>query len=353
MKISSSVKVIVFALILAISGCAHLPKPRLIWPDSEKIEQIQQLKKEQAELTASITAKIEAAKQEIVNSEKERYSKGTAEVYAAESTLDADPNPNKFNVAAGKALDVAKEALPTPTVEDLIEANRIQAQLLSEQASVIKEADAQLAKIKEDIIKAKNEEEKLKQNQETLRAELENKKVEADKAIAAKEAELEKERLTWATKADQDAAKWREENSWKNKLNPFHGIMKSVSSIFYLFIILGVGAILIKLASIFFPGVNFIQMIVSGIGRVVGGIFRGLFKLIPNSLEGLGAVPKEDYDKERQLANNAIGSIQEFKDEYKTDYETKLKGKLQDWFKDTDPILIKMVDARIKELNLK
>ena len=94
------------------------------------------------------------------------------------------------------------------------------------------------------------------------------------------------------------------------------------------------------------------MVIIKGIGSFIGGILKLIFGAIPNLFHGLGAVDKKEYDKEKTIANNLVGSIQEMKYEKPEIYKAELKEKLIDWFKDS-PELEAEVEKKLKELNLK
>jgi hypothetical protein len=354
MKTSSYLrsKILLFSIILFISGCKSIPyvhKSNLTKLET-KIEQLEVEKQNEAAKTA---AKIEEIKLQVIESEKDRYSKGTAQVYAADSTLEARPEQDKYTSAASKALDVAKEALPIPTVKDLLEANEIQKKLLSEQADKIAEAEKQLGIVKQEVLAAKNKEEELKKQQESIREEYDKKIAAINKDIELKESEWKKKNQELTDELGKKAAQYDYDNIWYRKYNPLTHITKFFSSLFFWIIIFVVLGGLLKIASIIFPGVNVIQVVVGGAGRIFGGFLKMIFGWIPDVFHGMGAVKEDDYKNERELANNVIGGVQEFKDAYPDLYKQYLKDRLDDWFKDTSPALKDIVDARIKELNLK
>lgn len=341
-----------FILILSLSGCWTIPYTHK--SNLSKLEQkIEQLEEDKILEAEKVAQKLEEVKIQVIESEKERYSKGTAQVYAADSTLDANPIQDKYTQAAGKALDVAKEALPTPTIEDLLEANEIQKKLLSEQASKIAEADKQLGIVKQEIIAAKNKEEELKKQQEEIRAEYDNKIAAINKEIESKETEWKKKNQELTNELGKKAAQYDHDNVWYRKYNPLTHISKFFSSLFFWVIIFVILGGILKIAAIVFPGVNVIQVLVGGAGRIFGGVLKLIFGWIPDLFDGMGAVKVDDYEKERDLANNVIGGVQEFKDAYPDLYQKYLKDKLEDWFKDTSPELKELVDIKIKKLNLK
>lgn len=335
-----------------LAGCQSLPKVGFTWPESEKDIQIQKLRSDlestNLELERSINEKTEAIVKEATN----KISIGTAQVYAAYGTLGADPEPNKYTDAASRALVVAKEALPVPKVEDLLEAVEIQKKLLSEQALEIEEGKKMLANKSNEIIESKQKISSLIEEKEKIQEE----KVKTEKTYNTELEKLAQERdqekLALLQERDELAQKWKQENSFWSKINPFKGLMKTFSSLFFwiiLFVVLGAG---LKIASIMFPGVGIVQTLIGGVGRIFGSTIGLLFKWIPDALRGMGAVDYKDFAKEKKIADNAIGAIQEVKYENPELYKANIREKLIDWFKD-NPELEAVVEQKLKALNLK
>lgn len=343
-------KLLLLTVCLLLSGCRLLPythKSNLTKLET-KIEQLEEQKKEEA---AKLTVKLEEIKTEVIESEKTRYSTGTAQIYAADTTLDANPTQDKYTVAASKALDVAKEALPIPTVEDLLKANEIQRKLLSEQADKIAEAEKELGIVKQEVLAAKNKEEELKKEQEAIKEAYDKKIAAINKDIELKESEWRMKNQELTDELGKKAAQYDYDNAWYRRLNPFTHLSKAFGSLFIwiaVFVVLGG---ILKIASILFPGSNVVSIIVSGIGRIIGGGLKLIFGFIPDLLHGLGAVKEKEFVQEKSIANNAVGAIQELRN-YEPELYMKIKPYLEDWFKDT-PELKEVVEAKVKLLNLK
>lgn len=352
MKTSSYLrsKVLLCSVILFLGGCKTFPythKSNLTKLET-KIEQLEEDKKIEAE---KVALQLEKIKVETVESEKKRFSRGTAQVYAADSTLEADPAPTKYTSAASKALDVAKEALPIPTVVDLLEANEIQKKLLSEQADKIAEAEKQLGIVKQEVLAAKNKEEELRKEQESIKSEYDKKIAAINKDIESKESEWKKKNQELTNQLAEKANKYDYDNAWYRKYNPLVQIGKFFSSLIFWIIIFVVLGGLLKILSIVFPGANVIQILVGGAGRIFGAVLKLIFGWIPDVFHGMGAVKEDEFKKEKSLANNVIGSIQELRNYDEETYQ-KIKPYLLDWFKDS-PELKEVIEVRVKELNLK
>lgn len=338
--------------VFLLAGCQSMPRIGLTWPESEKDAKIYKLQTDLERANIDLQKAIDEKTQEIVKEETDRISVGTSQVYAAYGTLGADPEPNKYTDAASRALVVAKEALPVPKVEDLLEAVEIQKKLLSEQAVEIEQAKKLLADKSTQIIESKQKVVSLEQEKTKIEQEKEATEQAFSERLEKLSSEREAERLQLLLERDELAQKWKVENSFWKKINPLNGIMKTFSSLFFwiaLFVVLG-GAL--KLASVLFPGVSIIQTLIGGIGRVLGAGFGLIFKWIPDALRGMNAVDYKEYEKEKKVADSSVGAIQEFKYENPDLYNQAMKDKLIDWFKDS-PELVNVVEKKLKDLNLK
>jgi|GEM_PF-5178180 len=340
--------ILVSAIFLA--GCNSLPKVDFTWPKSEQDKEIVQLQRD-LEYAQKETQKVLKEKDsEIVAEETSRISKGTSQVYAAHGTLEADPEPNKYTGAASGALAVAKEALPVPEVEDLLAAIEIQKKLLSEQAEEIKLGKELLATASNNVVESKNKVTAL----EKEKSKIEKESAEAAAALGGQlidlEATREVERQAYLNKISSQAAAYQEENSFWKRINPLNGLARTFSSLMFwvvLLVVIGGG---LKIASIFFPGVGIIQAIVGGLGRVLGGLGGLLFGWIPDALRGMNAVKYKEYKVQRQIADNSVGAIENFREENPEDYITKLKPKLEDWNRD-NPELKSIIKKKAYDLN--
>lgn len=338
---------------LLFSGCSSLPvkKSRLL--DKEKEVATMRAERDAAE-QKYIDAE-NAKKEEIVKSENNRISTGGAQAIAALGTLNADPNKdtNKYTGAAIAALEVTELALLDKVeTKDLIEAIHIQKKLISEQAEEVAKGKQEIGALKDEVNTAKGNELKLKEDIQKINNEKQEALAKKDTEINEKQTQVIKLQNEITSKNEADAEAWRKENTFWNRINPFHDLGKGLGKLFgwiAIFVILG---LILKVCSVLFPGANVLQVFVKGMGTVVGGGLKLIFGWIPNVLNGLHAVDKKDYDKEKKIADNAVGAVQELKYENPEIYNEKLKDKLKDWFKD-HPELEQEVEKKLKELNLK
>lgn len=178
-------------LALTVAGCSHIPLPHITIPPTKAETELIEANKLHEAKNAELQAKNDAFTQQIAGMEasfKVKYdsnlSLGTANVMAGYDTLIADPNKNKYTLAAIPALEVATAALPTPTVKDYQSALSTQRKLLSDQAT-------ELAKGKEEIANAKTQATETKAALDKITADKAQVEKEKTALAAAKLAEAE------------------------------------------------------------------------------------------------------------------------------------------------------------------
>lgn len=358
-------KILPIILLLFLSGCTLIPVKNSTFEKQKKeiatlqIQQ-QQLIKERNDLEQKYNDAIKAKQTDIQNSESDRVSVGGAQAIAVLGTLNAEPNKTKYTKAGIKGLEVTKEALQDKvTTKNLLAAIDTQNNLISDQANQIAEGNKTIEQLHAEISGLKQNENKLRSDIQTINKEKEQELAKKDEKIKEKDGEIiekqnslkEKENTINAINADK-AKEFDKQNKWYVRLNPLTHISKFFSSIFIWIIVFVVFGSVLKICSIFFPGVNVLQVIIKGIGSFIGGILKLIFGAIPNLFHGLGAVDKKEYEKEKKIADNTIGAVQELKYENPEIYQAALKTKLLDWFKDS-PELEQEVEKKLKELNLK
>lgn len=356
---------IFLSLLILLSGCTLVPVKKSTLQKQEK--EVAQLRVEKSDLEKQ-KSDIQI-KYSILKTEKEhnigilkdnRVSVGGAQAIAVLGTLNAEPNKTKYTTASIKGLGVTKNAIQDFVVtKDLLDAIETQNNLISEQAVQIAEGNKKIEELNKDIDNKKRDAIKLLSDIQALEEqkikEVGAKLIEISKkddVIKKKESDLKEKSELLNSINEEKAAKFDKENSFWNKINPLNGLTKFFSSIFIWIIVFVVFGLILKICSIIFPGVNVLQIIVKGIGSLVGGILKLIFGAIPGLFSGLGAVDKKDFDKEKKIADSSIGAIQEMKYENPEIYNNALKAKLLDWFKDS-PELEQEIEKKLKELNLK
>ena len=351
MKRSFALFLLFFSLFFA--SCRVVPHPQFRWYDPVRDPKIEQL---QVEIARAEEQKREAVAQkesEIRTQFMDRISIGGSQAIAALSTLRGVPYNDKFIFSSIEALKISEKVFaPYTRTEDLLSALAIQSQLLSEQAEIIRKAQQELAELSRKIDDSVAKE-------ESLRAEKERIEQEKTSIITRKEAELaslerEKEKIRQEQHA-KDAAlaeKWRKENSFLNRINPFRDLWKFVVGIFWWAIVFVILGFILKILSVAFPGVNVVQVIVKSIGRIVGGFLKLVFGLIPDLFRGMNAIEYEKYQQEKVIADNSVMTIQKFKEKYPDLYNAELKPLLKKYHKD-DPRIDAEIEAKLRDLHLK
>jgi len=358
-------KFIIILFFLFLSGCTLIPAKNSTFEKQKKEiatlqTQQQQLIKEKNDLEQKYNDAIKAKQTDIQNSESNRVSVGGAQAIAVLGTLNAEPKKTKYTNAGIKGLEITKEAIQDKvTTKHLLAAIDTQNDLISDQANQIAEGDKTIEQLHAEISGLKQNEDKLKTDIQVINKEKEQELAKRDEKIKEKDGAIIEKQNSLKEKEDQinninaeKAKEFDKQNKWYVRLNPFTHLSKFFSSIFVWIIIIAIFSIVLKLASIFFPGVNVLQVIIKGIGSFVGGIIKLIFGSIPNLFHGLGAVDKKEYDKEKKIADCSVGAVQEMKYSNPEVYKTELKDKLLDWFKDS-PELEQEVEKKLKELNLK
>lgn len=343
--------ILLLGISIFLSSCNYIPVKRSTLDKKEK--EIATLKTEKQSIESKYNTEITKKKIEVLSSKQSRVSVGGAQAIAVLGTLKAEPNKTKYTEAGIKGLEVTKNALKDQvTSGDLLIALETQNNLISDQAKQILDGNKTIDRLNKEIDDKKQIEEKLNIKISDIEKEKNTVLIEKNEAITKKEDILKEKSDLLNAINDSKAKQFDEDNSFFTKFNPFTHLSKFFSSIFiwiFIFVILGG---LLKICSIIFPGVNVLQIIVKGIGSVVGGVLKLLFGAIPGLFSGLGAVKKEEFEKEKLIANNSVGALQEIKYENPELYQKTIKPKLQEWNQD-DKEINDLIEVKLKELNLK
>lgn len=344
------IPIILLSFLPLFGGCQAYRGIYNLNKQQTKIEEISTQINKINETTANLLKEQQA---KIDSSVAERISVGAAQAISVLGTLQANPEKDKYTQAGIKGLTVTKEAmLDRVETKDLIDAIEIQTKLISEQADQIAEADKRLGILSTEIDARKQNEAKLAAEKEKTEREAEQQKA----ILAADRAKLQKEyddyKAAMDKKNQEDAEKWRKDNAWYHRINPFRDFFSGIGKLLiWGAVFVGLGLIL-RLLSIIFPQVNIIQVFVKSIGRIFGVIIKALFGWIPDVLRGMNAVDYEKFKQEKTLNENTIGAVQEFKEKNPEEYKALLKSRLEEWNKE-NPELVGLVEEKLKVLNLK
>lgn len=337
----------VAALAIALAGCQHLPrigmevKPspaevKLIEINKEHEKKQAEFEKRIADLQASFNTKFEA-----------NLSLGSSNVWAALDTLAADPTKNKYTLAAIPALEVAKAALPQPSVADLQAANKAQRQLLSEQAEEIAKAKADLEAKKQEALASKEAQARiLKEKEEVEKAKANEAIAHSNNVIALKDEANKEIRALAAAKQkevdDAKAAKDAEMKKYLIKILMGIGVLAAIIA----FVIKAPGSLMNTSAALVSAGAIGLAVAIgvlptwawiTGLGLLFGGIIWALL---------------HPLFKYKEIAKVGVGALQEHKNENPEDFKAKMAVKLKDWT-GGKATLEKDIDKFAQELNVK
>lgn len=314
-------------------------------------KKLEKANNELAQVKAESEKKIKVAEDK-VSKEKDNYYNQILSNYQTASNwsygtwitaqLNKKTYPSRMaDVLFLKADSTLKFSLQ-PTVAAIMEQNKSLLDELDEQKVSNQQLQEKYNKVAQDAQKAR---EQLKQKESDLQSaekEKQNIKEQTDKEIkdAQDKADKEKDKVLQLQNKKIENDKILE--SIKHKIEY---ILMGLSVLFILGVVYGpisfklesgIGAVVsIALALL----VSYIElwMIFTGLGIVV-------------VLIGLSIYLK--HNNETKLANNTVGAIQEVRNESEEVYQKTIKPKLEDWFKDA-PNLVKKVDGKLKQLNLK
>jgi len=339
------VGVLAFGLASFVGGCNSLPRPTLTIQPSKSEVALQELAQKQEERIKALNEQIEQLDKKHKNFFDSNISLGTASVWAAIDTLSLDPNKNKFSFAALAALDVAKSALPEPTIADYKRTLETQRKLLSEQEKEIAAGKVEIEKQKGEALAAKAAQEQILAEKATL----EKKKEEERVAFEQQKEELQKKAIEEKNLAIAKANKEANEAEAKKKA----ALEKLVVYCLMGFgLLAGVGAVMIKgPTQMFNPSLGLFAAVCVGLAITVS--FLPLWVLITAFgivfTLAIGAVIKAWKDAEDD-ADIAAGAIQNFRQEDEKLFKEKLAPKLEDWSKDKPKAKVR-TQKRVKKLN--
>ncbi len=192
------------ALALSLAGCQHLPRVGLtVQPSASEVKLIE-INKEHEKKQEELKKKIEELSKSFQTKFDSNLSLASANVYAALDTLEADPFKTKYTLAAIPALEVAKAAIPQPTVKDLQEANSSQRKMLSEQATEIAKGKAELEVKKQEALASKEAQEKILAEKSAIE------KAKSEEAVAHTKTVIELKDSAIKEKNELAAAKQKE-----------------------------------------------------------------------------------------------------------------------------------------------
>lgn len=282
---------------------------------------------------------ISAAKDALINQIKSNFQNTSNFLYGAKLASDFKLEKNRLDDILDLRLKTAMGYAPAPTPEAVLS----QMESLKEELDELKVSNAELKKrydaqvIEAQAAKAaeQQKEKELKDKEKEKLAEIEK----YNKLIAEKQENLNKINDSLLIEQQQKLEKAKDEAALKRTL-------------IYILTVLGV---------LFAVGAYFLRSIECVIGA---GICVGLAMVVPLikpwmlftglavCMIGISVPFIRKYLNEKKIADNAVGAIQELRNESEQIYKEKLRPKLTEWFGD-DKVLHGAVEKKLKELNLK
>ncbi len=232
--------------------------------------------------------KVEKAKVELKKNEDERLAKGRDFVYGTGKALEQVPSTDPEVKLAKLLNERALLTLGTPSSKDAIKLKQMVDDLLSVNEEIHKKGLAEL------------------ENRDSAIADLEAKTKDLERKLAIQEEKRDDKFEDAALKA----AKWDDENSFLNSINPFRDLAKFAKKLvflilFVLFICAGV-----KIGALFFPPLAPFSAILDSI---VGGIFKMGFRAMPAAKAAAGVVATEAHQLSEQTLAAMVKTVQDLR----------------------------------------
>ncbi len=333
-------------LAMLFAGCAHMPRVVLKTEPSKSEVALAELNAKQVEDIKKLNIQIIQTAEQFKREFDANVSLAAASVMSVYDTMLADPVKDKYDAAEMAGLEVAKTALPEPTLADYRKTTETQRKLLSELAKEVQDGKVEIEKQKAEAEASKAAQEKALAE----KAALEAKKIEDEKTFI-----VEKEMLNDKIKAEKDASiaqaqeavrlekeKGRKDlEKWVVRALMIMGVLAAILS----YVVKGPMQLFAPAPAIASAGCIGLAIAISFLPT--WAIFSGLavvFGLITFAIV-------REWKEEKDGNDIMVGAIHEEKAENPTKFKTGLGAKLDDWNKDK-PKFKARVDKKVKALNL-
>lgn len=241
--------------------------------------------------------KVDKAKVELKKNEDARLEKGRDFVYGTGKALDQSTSPDPEIRLAKLLNERALLTLGTPSSKDAIKLKQMVDDLLSVHEDIRKKGQAELERRDNDI------------------ASLEAKTRALERKLQVQE-EKRDERFE---EAALKAAKWDDENSFLNSINPFRDLAKFLKKLFFLVLFLLLICVGIKVGALFFPPLAPFSAILD---KLLGGIFKMGFRAVPAAKQAAGVVAAEAHEVSEKTLSAMVQAVQDLRYDHGPEVKT-------------------------------
>ncbi len=221
--------------------------------------------------------------------------KGKAFVFAANYSNQQETNRTPAINTSARFLDLAQLTFGNPTVKDATTVKNIVDGLLFEKnfnesilsnRLAISESDISFYKKQSQIYKSKID--KAEDSLKSLTSDVIN--LQNEKVVLESKYKIKLEAVEKVNEQNADkAAKYDQENTFLNSINPFHDLAKLLKKLAILGTIGGLVIGAFRIAELFFPGLNIV-------GGFLGLIGKWIFKFAPKAKKMAGVVSSTVWD---------------------------------------------------------
>lgn len=330
----------IFALFLSGCGTLDFLASKAGYENKQKIElKIDELKKDREKALDEQEKRIRAADLALLNQTKDNFQKTSNWLYGAYLGSEMISNKDRLDNLINYRLVTAISYAPPPTPEAIMEQNKLLKEELNETKVSNKELEARYA--------AKEKEAKEARDREVARAKdvenAEKEKVAIEKSFSSK------------IEAKNDELRGVNDNLFALKEKQLENERESNNLKKYMIGILFAGAGLCAVGAYLMRSLQLAIVAIALGGAALAIPFIKTWMVITAIsliLTIAGIIVYKQLHDEKTIANNAVGAIQEVRNENEAIYKEKIKPKLNDWFKDKKH-LTKKVEQKLVELNQK
>jgi hypothetical protein len=349
-------KSILIGSLLLLAACQHMPMPTLVIKPSPAEIALQELATKETAKNKELQAKIDNAELTFKQKYEANVSLGAASVMAGLDTLNAEPNKTKYTLAAIPALEVAVTALPQPSLEDYKKTSETQRKLLSELASEVQKGKEEIAAQKGEALAAKEAQRKALEE----KARIEKEKSDFAATVASEKEKLNNENIKFkndaliasenarALQAAEETRKLAEANSKKD-------MQQKLIYIFMGFgLLAAVASYLVKSpGALFNPLLGMVAAASVGLAIALSFVPTWVIATISGVLVvGAGVALFLSFKDFKDVAEVAVGGVQEHKNEDPQGFKAGVAKKLDEWSAH-NPKIRDQIDKLAKQLNVK